>query len=318
MNSSLTLIFSDPGPELKMTDEKQQIIDFLENCSLEVTPGGARKISSFREILKPGTTVFTTFLHGSDFNDTIATTKRLADEGMNPVPHFAARSTPSRKILEENLVALRDQAGINEALIIAGGVDNHVGEFTSTMELLKTGLFQKYGIEKIGVAGHPEGNPDISDAMIKQALLEKNTYAREHQLEMYLVTQFCFEPGPVIEWDKRIKEEGNQLPVNIGIPGLATIRTLLNHARACGVGPSIRVLTRQAANVTKLMTTRTPDKLVRALANYRATNPECAITRCHLYPLGGLKKSAAWLYAVQDGSFELNDAGGFDLTVKLE
>ena len=297
---------------------KENILEFLKDTSLEITPGGAKKVEDFRTMLRPGATVFVTFLPGSDFNDTIATVKRLFEEGMNPVPHFAARSIPSRKFLEEGLIALQDQARVDECLIIGGGVDNPVGDYTSTMEVLKTDLFQKYGITKIGVAGHPEGSPDIPDADIKSAILEKNEFAKTNDLEMYITTQFCFEAEPIIAWDKRIQAEGNELPIHIGIPGLATIKTLLAHAKACGVGPSMRIITRQAANIAKLMTTKMPDKLVRDLAAYSTNDENCGITHCHLYPLGGMRKSAAWLYAVQDGEFNLNDKGGFDVTVEIK
>jgi methylenetetrahydrofolate reductase (NADPH) len=64
------------------------------------------------------------------------------------------------------------------------------------------------------------------------------------------------------------------------------------------------------------MTTRTPDKLVRDLADYQANDPTCGISQVHLYPLGGLTKSAKWLYAVLDGKFALNE-DGFDLTIEL-
>ena len=74
-----------------MSDDKQNILKFLENTSVEVTPGGAKKIEDFRDLLRPGTTVFVTFLPGSDIRDTVATVQRLHAEGMKPVPHFAAR-----------------------------------------------------------------------------------------------------------------------------------------------------------------------------------------------------------------------------------
>lgn len=301
-----------------MSDDKQNILKFLENTSVEVTPGGAAKIDDFRDLLREGTTVFVTFLPGSDFRDTVACVKRLFAEGMKPVPHFAARSIPSKDFFEENLKILQGEAQVDEALLIGGGVDNPVGEFSSSMEVLRTDLFQQYGIKKLGVAGHPEGSPDIPPADVTAALLEKNAYAKEHGIDMYITTQFCFEAEPIIEWDKKIRSEGNELPIHIGIPGLATIKTLMAHAKACGIGPSMRVLTRQAANIAKLMTTRMPDKITRDLANYQANDPDCGITQCHLYPLGGMKKSAAWMYAVMDGDFELNEKGGFDLTRELD
>ncbi len=299
-----------------MSNDTQNILKFLQNASVEVTPGGAKKIEDFRAILRPGTTVFVTFLPGSDFADTLATVKRLFAEGMKPVPHFAARSIPSKQFFEENLKILQSEAKVDEALLIGGGVTNPVGEFSDSMQVLRTDLFQKYGITKLGVAGHPEGSPDIPPAEVTRALLEKNKYAKENGIDMYITTQFCFEAEPIIEWDKRIQAEGNTLPIHIGIPGLATIKTLLAHAQACGIGPSMRVITRQAANIAKLMTTRMPDKLTRDLANYQANDPKCGITQVHLYPLGGMAKSAKWLYAVMDGKFVLNDEG-FDLTVEL-
>ena len=299
-----------------MSAENNNIIKFLDNCSLEVTPNGAKKIEDFRVLIKPGTSVYVTFLPGSDFNDTVATVKRLADEGMKPVPHFAARSIPSLKFFEENLKILQAEAKVDEALLIGGGVDKPVGDFSSSIEILRTNLFQKYGITKLGIAGHPEGSPDIPPADVTKALLQKNAYAKEHGIDMYITTQFCFEAEPIIAWDRRIRAEGNELPIHIGIPGLATIKTLLAHATACGIGPSMRIITRQAANIAKLMTTRMPDKITRDLARYQAEDPNCGITQCHLYPLGGLAKSAKWLYAVKDGNFKLNDEG-FDLTVEL-
>ena len=66
------------------------------------------------------------------------------------------------------------------------------------------------------------------------------------------------EADPVIAWDKRIQAEGNRLPVYIGLPGLATLKALIGHARACGIGPSMRFLTRQARNVTKLLAVSAP------------------------------------------------------------
>jgi len=299
-----------------VSNDKANILKFLENTSLEVTPGGAKKIEDFRTLLRPGTTVFVTFLPGSDIKDTVATVKRLHAEGMKPVPHFAARSIPSKAFFEENLKIFQDECGVEEALLIGGGVTNPVGEFSSSMEILRLDLFQKYGIKKLGIAGHPEGSPDIPPADVTAALLEKNAYSKQSGIEMYITTQFCFEAEPIIAWDKRIRAEGNELPIHIGLPGLATIKTLLAHATACGIGPSMRIITRQAANIAKLMTTRMPDKITRDLANYQANDPACGINQVHLYPLGGLAKSAKWLYAVMDGQFELTDEG-FDLTIEL-
>ena len=166
--------------------------------------------------------------------------------------------------------------------------------------------------------GHPEGSPDFSDEAAAQALREKNTWAKATGCEMYITTQFVFEAAPVIEWEKRIRAAGNELPIHIGVPGLATIKTLLGHARACGIGPSMRVLTRQARNLTKLMSERAPDRLIADLAACYTHDPDCRIARVHMYPLGGLRKTAAWCYAVLDGRFHMDGKGGFALDIGIK
>ena len=49
----------------------------------------------------------------------------------------------------------------------------------------------------------------------------------------------------------------------------------------------------------------TPDQLLIDLAYHRAKTPTCLITQAHIYPFGGLAKSAAWFNAVREGRFQL-------------
>ncbi|HEY5597243.1 MAG TPA: methylenetetrahydrofolate reductase [Kiloniellales bacterium] len=300
-------------------EAKRRIIDLMRGFSVETTPGSAAKVADFREHLAAGTTVYVTFLPGSDFADTVAVCKRLAAEGMNPVPHVAARSIPDKAALEDGLRRLADSIALRQVLVIAGSVTTPVGAFADSMQLLETGLFDKYGVTTIGVAGHPEGSPDIPDAAIEDALAWKNAFAERTGAALYVVTQFCFEAAPVIAWDKRLRAGGNRLPIHIGVPGLATLKTLLGHAKACGIGPSMRFLTRQARNVAKLMTVSAPDRLVTELAAYRAADPACGIAGVHVYPLGGLRRSALWSNAVADGQFTMKrDGTGFTVDVDLD
>ncbi|MEM9100427.1 MAG: methylenetetrahydrofolate reductase, partial [Pseudomonadota bacterium] len=74
--------------------------------------------------------------------------------------------------------------------------------------------------------------------------------------------------------------------------GPAKLQTLIKFALACGVGPSLRVLQRRAADVTKLVLPFTPEDVLRELAAHKAANPDFNITHVHFFPLGGIKKSA--------------------------
>lgn len=285
------------------------VVALMRDFSVETTPGSAAKVRHFADHLAPGTTVNVTFLPGSAPSDTVAVATRLRREGFEPVPHVAARALPDRAALDRFLGRLKDEAGVTQALAIAGGLARPLGAFASSMDLLATGLFQAHGITRIGVAGHPEGTPDIPEPALSDALLWKNRFAAEHGVDMYIETQFCFDAAAIAAWDRSIRARGNRLPIHLGVPGLATLKTLLKFAQSSGVGPSIRVLTRQARNLARLMLVQAPDRLLVELAAYKAADPDCGIEKLHFYPFGGLAKTAEWANAVTAGRFAFDDRG---------
>lgn len=295
-----------------MTVGMSDIQALMQGFSVETTPGSAAKVENFGALLPAGTTVNVTQLPGTDLADTIAVAKRLRDEGMEPVPHIAARSLRDEDELARYLDGLVSAAGVTEVLVIGGGVDKPVGSFSETMDVLRSGRLEGAGISKVGVAGHPEGSPDIPEAAVAEALAAKNAWARETGIETYIETQFCFDAGAILKWEKTIRAAGNELPIHIGVPGLATLKTLLKFAQVSGIGPSMRVLTRQTRNIARLLTVQAPDRLLVGLAEGLAADPDCRIAHLHFYPFGGLAKTVAWIDQVQAGAFALNGKGGFD------
>ena len=291
----------------------EQIAKAGANWSIEVTPAGAGKVESFGDALAPGTDVNVTFLPGSDPADTAKVAARLRDEGMHPIPHIAARSIHDKSQLDSILKALKEQASVDEVLIIGGGVDNPVGDFASSMDILETGLIQDYGIGKIGVSGHPEGSPDIPADALASALEWKNNFAKKEGLDLYIETQFCFEAEQVLSWEREIRAAGNALPIRIGIPGPATIKTLFRFAQISGIGPSMRFISKQAKNVAKLLTVQAPDVLLAELAEGMANDKDCLLAHFHYYPFGGFAKTAAYASAVAAGEIELKSKGGFSV-----
>lgn len=294
----------------------EQIARAGANWSIEVTPAGATKVDSFGDALAAGTDVNVTFLPGSDPADTAKVAARLRDEGMHPIPHIAARSIHDRAQLDSMLKALRAEASVDEVLIIGGGVDKPVGDFASSMDILETGLIQDHGIGKIGVSGHPEGSPDIPTDALAHALAWKNEFAKKEGLDLYIETQFCFEAEQVLAWERDIRGAGNELPIRIGIPGPATIKTLFRFAQISGIGPSMRFIQKQAKNVAKLLTVQAPDVLLSQLAEGMANDEGCLLAHFHYYPFGGFAKTAAYASAVAAGDIELKSKGGFAVIEK--
>ena len=279
--------------------------------SIETTPPSAAKIDNFGAILAENTTINITFLPGTDPNDTVNVAKRLRDEGMNPVPHIAARSLKSKEQLAELVADMVARAKVDEVLVIGGGVDKPVGALASSQEVLETGILQSAGIRKIGVSGHPEGSPDISDEQLAEALAWKNAFAKSEGLALYIETQFCFEAEAVVAWEQAIRQAGNELPIRIGIPGPATIKTLFRFAQISGIGPSMRFIAKQARNVSKLLTVQSPHLLVAGLAEAMAADPASKLAHFHYYPFGGVAKTAIWASEVAAGNIALLPQGGF-------
>lgn len=269
----------------------QQIKKAMHQWSIEVTPSSSKKIDDFREVLPVGTTVNVTAIPGSAPEQTLSTVHRLVSQEMNAVPHIAARGIESVAALEALITRFRE-AHVTEVLLIAGGYKQPVGEFSSSIDVLETGLLEKLGIKKVGVAGHPEGSPDISKAGLADALKRKNVIAQESVLDMYLETQFCFDAQAILDWEAQIREAGNRLPIRIGLAGPARLKTLIHFAVISGVGPSLQFLKKQARNVTKLLTVQDPFELIEILAPHIDPQSASTLQAIHLYPFGDFAQTA--------------------------
>ena len=98
---------------------------------------------------------------------------------------------------------------------------------------------------------------------------------------------------------------GHRLPVIVGLAGPATPATLMKFALRCGIGNSMRAVRSQIGRFGRLLTDTGPDEVMRGLqsAPEAATAP---IAGFHLFPFGGLRKSADWL---RDSSARLTSGG---------
>lgn len=289
--------------ERPTTPVNPQMEAFLQGYSIEVMPRTAAKIDNFRDLLPEGTRVYIAHIDGTPIEDMVETAARLSDDGYNVMPHFPARIIKDAATLEDWINRYQSEAGVKQALLLAGGVANPVGEFHSSMQLMETGLFDKAGFTHLHVAGHPEGNKDIdpdgSDQMVMEALRWKQAFNERTDASIALATQFAFDADPIIDWANRLTAEGITLPIHIGIAGPAKLQTLIKFAIACGVGPSLSVLQKRAMDVTKLLLPYEPTDVLTKLAAHKAANPDFNITNVHFFPLGGIKTNANW--AIDNG-----------------
>ena len=111
---------------------------------------------------------------------------------------------------------------------------------------------------------------------------------------MAITTQFCFDAAVVKKWADNIKSNGIDLPIHIGIAGPAKLQTLIKFSIECGVGASMKVLTKRARDITKLLLPYKPTQILNDLTEYKSQDPSFNIEQVHFFPLGGIKKAADW------------------------
>ena len=215
----------------------KNISKLIKNFSIEVMPRTLGKLENIENLWPKKTRVYIAHLEGTTIEDMLVTAKRIKSASFTPMPHFPARIIKDNKVLED-WINRYSEIGVNEALILAGGVDRPLGNLSNSMELLSTGLFEKYGFERLHVAGHPEGNKDIdpngSDINVMNALKWKQDYSKDTNAKISIATQFLFESKPVIDWANKILSNGITLPINVGIAGPAKLQTMIKFAIAYG------------------------------------------------------------------------------------
>lgn len=281
------------------SDARAALARLLENYSAELTTRDHRSLDAAADILRPQTRVFVAAMPRDTADDMIAAAIRLHKADMVAIPHIVARNIKDRATLDDMLARLAGEAGVDRAHVVGGDRDDPAGEYDSSLQLLETGLFAKYGITRIAIACYPEGHPRIPDEVLEQARKDKNRVAAEQGLSVWMVSQFAFEAAPILGLARKMRAQGIDQPYRVGIAGPASHATLLKYALMCGVGASLRAL-RERQNLAKTMLSgETPEALLTEIALAREAEPALGIAGVHFFTFGSLIKTAEWVESVR-------------------
>ena len=215
--------------------------------------------------------VYITFLPGNDFKDVAEKAKELVKSGFNAVPHFPARSIKNLENLKDYVNRCKD-GGVKQALVI-GGSTQPIGDFHCSLQLLETGFFEGM---KIGIAGHPDGSPDISDKDLEKAMTDKKPFAD------YIVTQWLLDADCIVKFISK-----QSLPVHVGITGPLKISNLLKFANIVGAKNSLNFIKSNMTKAVDLLKPRDPNDIIEKLKG--------STSNFHIYTFGGLKETNKWL-----------------------
>ncbi len=292
------MMIADRGGAPAQSDLERAVARLARAASIEISARNLAEIDACARLVAAGTDLYVASLARMPWHHVASASRRVRALGMNPVPHVTPRQLASRAAAAEFLARLRDDAGVTRVLLVAGDGDP-VGPYESSAQFLATGMLEAHGMRSVGVAGYPEGHPRIPEPAIAAALDRKIEEAARRGLELFVVSQFCFEGAAVLAWLARLRARGVTAPVRVGVAGPASVRALLGYAARCGIGESIRAVRARAISLPHLLDEHRPDRVVRDIA---AGATALGIAGLHCFTFGGFARTARWLAAAAAGA----------------
>ena len=221
-------------------------------------------------------------------DETLELSEKLIERGFKVTPHIASKCVSGEKHLEAIIKKL-DELGIESIFVPGGDRPEPMGDFNNALDLLKALKKLGHNLNKIGMAAHPEGHPDVSDEILMEALEEKKDLAD------FIVTQMCFDAEILNDWMNQIHKKGIELPVWVGLPGVIERGRLLKTSLRIGVGDSLRFLRKKSQVATELMKSSiyNPDDLVRDITEQIDIN-DSKLAGYHIYCFNQIEITEKW------------------------
>jgi methylenetetrahydrofolate reductase (NADPH) len=283
--------------EAVLTTDRNEVGTFLSDWSIEIVPTEGLAIDASVGGAKEGTRIYVTSIPGHGTRNVVDASVRLRKANFEPIPHISARGLIDHKQLNDLLVRLRNEAGVDSALLLGGDIHNAVGDFTSSRAILETGLFTRHGFRKVGFATYPQPHPRIPQSVLERELESKLELSAEQGLESWLVSQLCFAPDVIIRHAECLRANGITAPVHVGFAGPTSWKGMAKFAAICGVSNSARSLSVQVSRVGRLLAGFEPSEIVSRIAAVAAAQPDLGLVKPHFFTFGGAEKTVNWVNA---------------------
>jgi methylenetetrahydrofolate reductase (NADPH) len=288
---------------------ERALVAFVRRASTEISPHDESLLDELARRLPAGMPIYVAHTPRCAVEEVVRVAVKVQSLGFAASPHLVARRLSSERTLRDVLARLRAH-GIEQVLLVAGDLDQPLGPFKSTLEVIATGALEDCGLRRIGVAGHPEGHRAVGEAELLSALRCKQEFAARSGIAVHIVSQFGFEPASICAWDRMLTREGISLPVHVGVAGPTAPAKLLKFAIQCGIGTSMSLLMRNRGALTRLGGFALgPDEMLLGLVRGCAGHAGSHLVQPHVYSFGGALATFDWLRSVMEGNFDLAPNG---------
>lgn len=276
---------------LVVTATGTQLID---DFSLEMTGKDVEKLREAAPAIPHGTRVNVTFLGNEDLPMRVNAAKVVRELGFVPVPHISARRLKSQGELEEFLGELQQVGASEHVFAVGGDPKDPEGPYPDSLSVIDTGVLPNYGVTEVGIAGYPEGHPDIDTNDLWAHVEAKTQSLKDQGLGRVVLTQFAFDAERVSTWIEETRAHGVDSLIRIGTPGPAGIKRLLGYAGRFGVGTSASIVKKYGFSLTNLLGTAGPERFLTDLGDRVGMGSPSGGVKVHFYTFGGLLNTAEW------------------------
>jgi len=223
---------------------------------------------------------------------TITLAERLSRQGYTVVPHLSARLIRDASQLHEILGAIKEM-GVRDVFVIAGDAREPAGTFPDSVSLLEAMMASGHALDDIGVSGYPESHSFIDDDMTIQAMWDKRRIAT------YIVSNLCFDPRVVKKWVGRVRRRRVQLPIHVGMAGVADPAKLLRISTRIGIVDSARFLRGHSSWFLRMLQPGgyDPQRFVNALFPELAS-PDRGVAGLHVFTFNEIEPTERWRQAM--------------------
>jgi methylenetetrahydrofolate reductase (NADPH) len=277
-----------------LDNESQPTASSGSLCALEVTAKDIAQVEASKAEIPLGTPINIAFLGNEDHAQRVNAARVIRQCGFEPVPIISSRRLRSEQDRDSLLGALIGEANPTRFILVGGDPSTPAGPYADSLALLRRGIVQRHDISHVGIVAYPEGHPKIDAAALWRALNWKHAFLKEAGCTVEITTQFGFDADAIVRWIERLRAEGIDAPVRIGIPGPADVGKLLRYARQFGVIASARIARRYGLSLNNLLQRVGPDRFVERLVgglNGKSLGP----IFYHLYPFGGIADGVRWM-----------------------
>lgn len=267
-------------------DARGALATVLSDPTFELLP--LRNAVEQEASLPAGARVSVTASPAKGLEATVSMCVRLEAAGFRAVPHLSARMVRDLAHLRDLMAPLAD-AGIDRAFVVGGDAEQP-GAFPDGLSLLRAMTDAGIAPTEIGIPCYPQGHAFIPNDALLAALKAKAEYAS------YMTTQLCFDPRAIADWLAARRADGVDLPVRIGVPGVAAIPKLIEISARIGVRDASRFVLKNTRFVGQLLTsggiyrpTGLLEKLAPLLADVTAD-----VIGLHIYTFNQVASTEAW------------------------